>query len=245
MADNTGNAGIWYNVLGAALAVPGAKVNRKEFLTKEFGKYCTGTTVERIINKGTVQAGIEIALMDKIADDTINFHSGIAASLSVAAGIPGGLTMLGTIPADLAQYYYHVIAAAQKLAYIYGLMDMGLINDNFKSLVTLLIGVMANIESADKTVMEIYSVQATKDVVTMSAVKALDKTVLKTAVMLSYLLTGKTVFKSIWKAIPIIGGLVSGGITLATFLPMCGKLKERLHKSAETVSRDISLKVMK
>lgn len=245
MADNTGDVGVWYKVLGAALMIPGAKVDRKEFLSKEFGKYCNAATLEKIIKKGTVQAGVEVALMDKVAEDTINFHSGIATSLSFAAGIPGGLTMLAAVPADIAQYYYHVIVVAQKLAYMYGLVDLEMAGDNFKSLVTLLIGLMANIEDADKTVMEIYSAQATKDVATLAAVKALDKTVLKIAVKLSYMLTGKTVFASIWKVIPIIGGIVSGGITLATFLPMCNKLKERLHTSAETVSRDISLQVIK
>jgi hypothetical protein len=245
MTDNTGDVGVWYNVLGAALAIPGAKIDRKEFLAKEFGKYCGADTEEKLVANGTVQAGIEAALMDKIAEDAIHFHSGIATSLSFAAGIPGGLTMLAAVPADIAQYYYHVIVVAQKLAYIYGLVDLEMAGDNFKSLVTLLIGLMADIEDADKTVMEIYSAQAAKDVAKLAAVKALDKTVLKIAVNLSYRLTGKTVFASIWKVIPIIGGVVSGGITLATFLPMCNKLKDRLHKSAETVSRDISLKVLK
>lgn len=245
MADNTGEVGVWYNVLGAALLIPGAKVDRKEFLIKEFGKYCNDATVENIVNKGTVQAGVEVALMDKIAEDTINFHAGIATSLSFAAGLPGLFTTLAAVPADIAQYYYHVIVVAQKLAYIYGLVDLGMASDNFKSLVTLLIGVMADIEDADKTVMELFSTQATKNVTTLALIKTFDKIALRVAVVLSCMLTGKTVFTSVWKVIPIIGGVVSGGITLATFLPMCNKLKNRLHKSAETISRDISLKVIK
>jgi hypothetical protein len=40
-----------------------------------------------------------------------------------AAGIPGGLAMLGTAPADFAQFYAHVFRVAQKLAYVSGRKD--------------------------------------------------------------------------------------------------------------------------
>jgi len=150
-----------------------------------------------------------------------------------AAGIPGGLAMLGTVPADIAQYYYHLIVVAQKQAYIYGLTDLGMTDDHFKSLLTLLIGAMADIEEADKTVTELFSKEASQNVIGMALGKSLNKTVLQIALALSYRLTGKAVFKSVWKAIPVIGGVVSGSITLATFLPMCNKLKDRLHDSVE------------
>jgi hypothetical protein len=245
MAENVGNVGVWYNVLGAALLIPGAKVDRKEFLTQEFGKYCDSETVEKILKEGTVKAGVEVRLMDRIADEAITLHTGIATSLSFAAGIPGGLTMLATVPADIAQYYYHVIVIAQKLAYIYGFLNMGMVEDHFKSLLTLLIGVMVEIEDADKTVTEIFSAQVAEDVTAVAMGKVFSKTIMKIAVSLSYRLTGKSVFKSIWKAIPIVGGVVSGGITLFTFSPICNKLKEKLHKSTETISKELSLKVMK
>ena len=244
MADNTEAVGVWYNVLGAAMQIPGARVNRGEFLVKEYGKYCDKTTIEKILAKGAAAAGVEVALMDKIADDTINFHSGIATTLSFAAGIPGGLTMLATVPADIAQYYYHVIVVAQKLAYIYGFLEIPLVGDHFKSLVTLLLGVMADIEDAHTTVTEIYAGQVSKEVAGLVVGKALNKTVLKVAVTLSYRLTGKSLFKSLWKAIPIIGGVVSGGITLFTFLPMCANLKNRLRKSTETTTKALSLQVL-
>jgi hypothetical protein len=245
MAENTGEVGVWYAVLGAALAIPGAKVNRREFLIKEFGKYCNQGTLERIINEGSVKAGIEVTLMDKIANETINIHSGIATSISFATGIPGGLTMLATVPADIAQYYYHVIVVAQKLAYIYGFADLEIVSDNFKSLLTLLIGVMADIEDADKTVTEIFAAQVSKDMTAIALGKVFNKTIIRIAIALSYRLTGKSLFKSIWKAIPIVGGLVSGGITLFTFHPMCNNLKDRLHSSTETITRNLSTKLLR
>ncbi|MDR0784644.1 MAG: hypothetical protein LBE74_02000 [Treponema sp.] len=237
MAKNTGDVGVYYNVLGAALQIHGAKVNRQEFLAKEFGKYCNPETIEKILKEGTVKAGVEVTLMDKIADEAIGLHTGIASSLSFASGIPGGLAMFATVPADIAQYYYHVIVIAQKLAYIYGLAELGIVDDDFKSLLTLLVGVMTEDEDANRTITEIFSSQVSKEVVAISLGKAFNKTILKIATALAYRLTGKSVFKSIWKAIPIIGGVVSGGITLFTFQPMCNKLKARLHKSIETANR--------
>jgi hypothetical protein len=68
---------------------------------------------------------------------------------------------------------------------------------------------------------------------------------MRIAIALSYHITGKTVFKSIWKVIPIVGGLVSGGITLFTFFPMCNNLKNRLHRSTETITKEISSAVIK
>jgi hypothetical protein len=239
MADDI--EGVWYSVLGAALMIPGAKVDRNEFLAKEFGKYYGPDTVAKIIKNGNVQAGVDVKLMDKIADEAIMFHIGVATSLSFAAGIPGGLTMLATVPADIAQYYYHVIVIAQKLAYIYGLAEMRMADDKFKSLLTLFVGVMAGIEGTDKTVVEIFSAQASKDITAAALGKLLNKTVMRIAVALSYLLTGKNVLKSVWKVIPFAGGVVSGGITLFTFKPMCNKLKEKLHKSTETTTKEVSL----
>jgi hypothetical protein len=229
------DVGVWYNILGAALKIPGAKVDRTDFLNKELGKYCNDETVEKAISRGTVQAGIEVTLMDKIADEAIHFHTGVATSISFAAGVPGGLAMLVTVPADIAQYYYHVIVIAQKLAYIYGLKDLEMADDNFKSLLTLLVGVMVEIEEADKTITEIYSKQVAKEITLLSLVKGLNKIVLEIAVVIAAKITGKSIFKSIWKVIPIIGGVVSGGVTLFTFSPMCNNLKDRLHQSAQTI----------
>ncbi|MDR1095886.1 MAG: hypothetical protein LBL31_05810 [Spirochaetaceae bacterium] len=114
-------------------------------------------------------------------------------------------------------------------------------DDNYKALLTLLVGVMAGIEGTDKTVVEIFSAQASKDVTAVALGKLLNKTVMRIAVALSYRLTGKSVLKSVWKVIPFAGGLVSGGITLFTFKPMCNKLKENLHKSMGTTTKEVSL----
>lgn len=67
------------------------------------------------------------------------------------------------------------------------------------------------------------------------AAQALTKTaryplVKKTGSMLGYKVTKKTVESVISKAVPIIGGAISGGITYLTFKPMGGKLADEFVK---------------
>jgi len=231
MADNTGE--IWFKILDAALTLPGAKVDRIDFLTKTYTEYFNSDILDKILEENPVSSGVSLKIMDKTAKDTIIYHTGIASSISFVTGIPGGLTILAAIPADIAQYYYHLIVAAQKIAYLYGFADLGE-NENLKSLITLLVGVMADDADADKTIGSIYSEQFTKGAAVLFLDKDMDKIILKIAVTLSLLLTGKTAF-SVFRAIPVLGGIVSGGITLFSFKPMCEKLKERLHTGAETI----------
>lgn len=50
----------------------------------------------------------------------------ISTSVSASTGIPGGLAMFGTIPADLVQFFSNSLKFAQELAYLYGHEDMWL-----------------------------------------------------------------------------------------------------------------------
>lgn len=50
----------------------------------------------------------------------------------------------------------------------------------------------------------------------------------KVAAYLGVHMTKEVFGKGVSKAIPVIGGVISGGITLATYAPMCAKLKNYL-----------------
>ena len=53
--------------------------------------------------------------------------------------------MAGTIPADMAQFYWHALVMAQKLAYLYGwsdLLEEGQVDEQTEFQLTLLIGAM-------------------------------------------------------------------------------------------------------
>ena len=45
------SSGVWYGILDAALKIPGARVNRDNFLEKEFAQY-TGDEIANILEQG-------------------------------------------------------------------------------------------------------------------------------------------------------------------------------------------------
>ena len=110
----------WDNLMENSLKIPGIKVNRDEYLKDVFSSYGDISTLS---DKRPTDVFDEM-IIEKVANATINKHLLGVTSASAAAGIPGGFAMLGTIPADLAQYYYHVVVISQKLGYIYGWPDL-------------------------------------------------------------------------------------------------------------------------
>lgn len=238
MENRTNKAKVWFNVLDAVLKLPGSKIDREIFLQKQYEQYCDVGTVEKILQNGAVNACVELKLMDKIVSDIIGQHAKMATAVSFAAGIPGGLAMAATIPADIAQFYYHVIVVAQKMAYIYGLGNIDEDNECFISVLTVLIGVMAGIEEANKTMNELVTAQFTKNLGKITLGKILDKTVIRIAIVIGLNLTKRSVLKSVAKVVPIIGGLVSGSVTLLSFLPMCNNLKNKLSDTINTAKKN-------
>jgi len=227
---------LWKKVLTTAMQLPGVKVNRDSFLKKELTIYCTDIQLAELLDKGTVGV-IPIEILDKIASESISYHVKLVTASSTALGIPGGFAMLGTIPSDLAQYYYHVFALAQKLAYIYGYPDLCDENGNFTEdaaeMLTIFVGVMGGVAAANKVIQEIAE-QVQKEVLRRLPRYALTKGVLyplvkQIAKWVGINLTKKSFSRGVSKLVPIIGGVVSGGLTYVTFKPQSKKLKEQLR----------------
>ena len=103
----------WNKILTSAMSLPGVKVNRATFLEEQFKTYYTPEQIAPIIENGPIGI-IPMSILDKIASDCISYHTNIASGTSFVAGLPGGLAMIGTIPADVAQFYFHVFVIAQK-----------------------------------------------------------------------------------------------------------------------------------
>jgi uncharacterized membrane protein len=149
------------------------------------------------------------------------------------AGIPGGLAMAATIPADVAQFYYHVIIEAQKLAYLFGLQSIEDEGNNFKEIVTVFIGVMGGIGDAENALQDIIRDQFSKKLTRTTIGKVLDKTTVHVAGIIGRQLTQKSVGGFIAKVIPLVGGIMSGGMTLFSYYPMCNRLKRKLYDIVE------------
>jgi hypothetical protein len=229
----TAEAKFWFNVLDAALKIPGAKIDREAFLQKTYEQYCNQETVDKILQVGTHDAGIEVTLMERMANESIKQHTAIVTTSSFVAGIPGGLAMAATIPADVAQFYYHIIVEAQKLAYIFGLQSIDDEGDNFKEIVTVFIGVMGGISEAENALKDMATDQFSKKLTRTTIGKVLDKTIVHVAGIIGRQLTQKSVGGFIAKVIPLVGGIMSGGMTLFSYYPMCTKLKRKLYDIVE------------
>lgn len=227
------NSITWDGILDVALKTPGIKVNRTEFLSNAFKSFGDVSTIadNRPIDLFDEQT------IEKVAKDVINGQTLKVTTISTVVGMPGGFAMLGTIPADMAQYYFHVLVVAQKLGYIYGWPDLqeedGTISEGARNILTLFVGVMFGAQAANKALGEVakrVAVQVAKRL----PQKALTKTFLypivkQIAKWLGVKLTKDSFGKMVSKAIPIVGGLLSGGITLATFRPMANRLRDELR----------------
>lgn len=99
----------------------GVRIDRLPFLRSELRKKGVHKdVVEFAVETTPVTAGIDAGLIDRIAREVIDFETKKSTALSFAAGLPGGVAMAGTIPADMTQYYVHAFRIMQKLAYLYG-----------------------------------------------------------------------------------------------------------------------------
>ena len=229
MDNYSPEAGFWFSILDAVLNIPGAKIDREVFLQKTYEKYCDQETVDKILQVGAFEAGIELELMNKMAEDSIKQHTKKATIFSAIAGFPGGLAMAATIPADVIQFYYHVVVQAQELAYIFELKPIDNTDDNFKEVLTVFIGVMVGIGDAEDTLKEVIESQFNKKLTKITIEKVFDKTVFRIAALIGLHLTKKSVGRTIFRWVPFFGSIVSGGMTYFSYVPMCNKLRKKLY----------------
>lgn len=142
------------DVLSQAIKVPGVRIDRKSFLIKELQKYYPDEQVLKAIETNPAKAGIPREKINEIADYVIDYETNKVSTVSFASGLPGGLAMIATIPADTLQYFGFMMRVMQKLAYLYGFSDFELseneISDETMNLMLLFFGVMFGINGANQ-----------------------------------------------------------------------------------------------
>ncbi len=224
----------WDKVMSVALSMPMVKVDRNAFLMKEFSMY---DNANQLRDKRPIDL-FDDAALERAARGVINSHMTKATVASTAAGIPGGFAMAATMPADIAQYYWHVLVVAQKLGYIYGwpdlLDDKGQITEGTRNVLTLFVGIMFGAQAATKLVTEVakrVSMQAAKRLPQQALTKTMYYPVIKqVAKWIGFKMTKDTFGKGVGKAIPVLGGVLSGAITAFSFKPMAEKLHKHLRE---------------
>lgn len=225
-------------VVSAAVQIPGVKVNREDFLRLQFKKEPLDQ-VARIIEEGPVKSGYDRATLRKMAQKIINDRTVFSTAASFAAGLPGGLTMAAAIPADLMQFYGVALRVAQELAYLYGEPDLWngerLDDEKVTNQLILYCGVMLGASGAAQAV-RVLSSSLAKQMLKKIPQKALTKTfyypIIKSVVKaFGGKMTKKVFAQGMSKAVPVIGGVVSGGITFATMRPMGMRLLDTLDEA--------------
>ena len=239
-------------IICKAIQIPGVKVYRNKFLEEIFSSKVD--LLENIINNGPIGVGITREEINNIANRLIMKRTSQSSIASFAAGIPGGLAMAATIPADILQFFGMSLRLAQELSYLYGADDLwenGKIDDEkVKNQLILYCGVMFGVSGAVSGV-RVLSTQVAKTALKKIPQKALTKTfwypmIKKICSFVGYTLTKKTLASGVSKAIPVIGGVISGTINFASMMPMARKLNDTLDNatfdySEEEFNRDIEL----
>lgn len=238
--DQDGNGQIdSVDIILLALKVPGVKIDRAKFLQKELFKNHPQDVIDRAIETTPAQAGIASEEVDKIADEVIKFERNAVSGISVALGMPGGVAMAATIPADIVQYYGYMIRAAQKLLYLYGFPELdtsdeaiALDTETINSL-TVCLGVMygvANANNAIKAMAKALAGGVEKQLMKKALTKGAIYPIVRTVGKWFGVRMTKEIFAGFFKkAIPVVGGVVGGGITYASFKPCCYRLKDVLQ----------------
>ena len=239
-------------VITKAVQIPGVKVNRKQFLAEQFAT--KKDNLEEILDKGPIEAGIKKEEINLISKKLILARTSQSSIASFVAGIPGGLAMAATIPADILQFFGMALRLAQELSYLYGAQDLwedGKIDDDkVKNQLILYCGVMFGVSGAVSGV-RVLSTQISKVALKKIPQKALTKTfwypiLKKIANFIGVNLTKKTFAQGVSKAVPVIGGFISGGINFASMMPMANRLNDTLDKaifnySDEEFNKDIEI----
>ncbi|MDE5880141.1 MAG: hypothetical protein K2H60_00290, partial [Muribaculaceae bacterium] len=98
----------WISFLNGILKMPGAKINREAYLRKTFS-HLSDSEIRQCLSESPAKVISQIEI-ENAASNAIGSHTAKATAISAISGIPGGLAMLATVPADLANYYFHVVA---------------------------------------------------------------------------------------------------------------------------------------
>lgn len=229
------------DVIIMGLKVPGIRINRANFLQKEFQKNFPQEVIEDAIVYNPLHAKIPTEAIDKIADEVIKYERNCVSGISTALGMPGGVAMAATIPTDIAQYYGYMLRATQKLMYLYGFpaIDMEEKGPTFDSetmnILIICMGVMYGVAGASNALKVMAKALASgveKQLLRKALTKGTIYPIVKSVSKWFSVRMTKEIFAGFFKkAIPVVGGVIGGGITFLSFKPCCDKLKTSLQNT--------------
>lgn len=226
------------DIIMIALQTPGVRINRKEFLEKELMKRYPEEKIIDAVAFNPVHAGITVREIDKIAESVIQYERTCVTGISAALGMPGGAAMAATIPADIAQYYGYMLRAVQELLYLYGFPEINVENGvkldaETMNIIILCMGTMYGVQGANAGIKMLSNALAKgveKKLLHAALTKGTFYPMVKNIAKWFSVNMTKQIFAGFFKkAIPVVGGVIGGGITYLSFKPCCDNLKKSLQ----------------
>jgi hypothetical protein len=224
--------------IGAVSKLPVIRVDREAFLRRQFS---SSPYLDVILERGPQVVFTAESLRQK-ANGIIKSSTAKTSLTSFAAGLPGNpAVMVAAGGADVAQYFGFALNLAQQIAYLFGEDDLfeggEHLSEAAQMRVIAYLGAMFGAAGAAVLVSQ-TSKLAGANLGKKVAAQALTKTtwyplVKKVGALIGKQITKKTVEKTITKAVPVVGGVLSGGLTYVTFRPMG-------HRLADTLVRNLN-----
>ena len=226
--------------LKTVLRLRGVRIDREQFLRSELHKRgIAREVIDEAIALSPAAAGIDVVLLDDMANAAIAFETRKSSALSFAAGLPGGFGLLATVPGDVTQFYVHAFRVMQKTAYVYGwqsfLEDSKEVDDETLGKLSMFLGVMLGVGGASSSLTVFAASVARPAIQKQVAGKALTKTtwypVMKSTLrVIGVKLTKDSLAKTVTKVVPVAGGVISGGMTCVTLRGQSKRLMEHLRE---------------
>ncbi len=220
------------DIIVKVMEVPGVRISRSEYLKEVFSKYYDINTVNNIINTSPVSSGVSANRIEELVEQAISEEKHMTALISFGTGlvnVGGALTAIGVGSADLIQYFTMCLRLAQKMAYLYGWSDLSIANNSSaRDTLTVFLGCMMGVEAATKAITELGEAIA-KDMLK----KTIQQRILEgIGVVVSRDLTKR----ALSKAIPLIGGVISGSLTWIIFQKNADNLRKALKTERLKIS---------
>lgn len=220
------------NLITTLSQLPLVRVNREDFLKNTFKK---SEHLDRILAEGP-QAVFTSDSLRKKANEIIQASTNSTSVASFVAGLPSNIAVaIAAGGADLTQYFGFALNLAQQLAYLFGEDDLftgghGDVSEQTKGRIVAYLGVMLGAGGA-ASLLVATSKKAAEVMGKKVAARALTKTawyplLKKVAAWIGIKITKQSVSKAVTKAVPVIGGFFSAGITYFTFKPMGNRLAD-------------------
>lgn len=218
-------------MIGVVAKFPVIRVERESFLRSQFAE---SPYISHIIANGP-QSVYTVESLRKKASGIIKSSTNKTSIASFVSGLPSNpVLMVAAGGTDVVQYFGFAINMAQQIAYLFGEDELfdgsDQISEEAKIRIIAYLGAMFGAAGAASLIANTSKI-AGANLGKKVAAQALTKTTWyplfkKVSAIIGQKVTKKTVEKTITKAVPVVGGIVSGGFTYITFRPMGNRLAD-------------------